>query len=854
MFAHGGSGHLLFCGLVSLFLSRSSYATVIASETSQASLSFPTEINTPLEALGLPSNYSLPRLDHPLVVGGRVQYSSVDNKMADARGYWLANIAHGNHPNAPTGYQWFRNVQDFGAKGDGSTDDTDAINAAASSGPRCSFDNNGCNTTSVLGAILFFPPGTYVISKPIVLDFYTQAIGDPTSLPTIKGTAHFEGIALFDSDVYIPNDNGFERYQNQNNFYRQIRNFNIDVTTMTVGSSDLGVPIGIHWQVAQATSLQNINFLMTQGGNQIGLFIENGSGGFVSDITFQFGAIGMKVGSQQFTMRNLKFVNCAGAGIQTIWNWGFTFQNIQMISIGIGIDARVSLIDSTFDSVNIVIFLGGSDPNAQLPQLLLDNIIISELPGGVTNVVETAGGQVIFSVNSAQTIQSWARGKQYLSITDDGSNSNYATSGSLSSMAPNKPSGLLDSTGKWFTRSKPQYENLGVSSFIVVIDLGAVGDGSTDDTAAINAAIQQALASGRVCYFLMGIYLVSDTIFIPSGSVIVGESWPQIMASGGIFTDLSNPGVMIRVSNEGDHGTVEIFDMLFTVRPPSARTILMEWNIKASSQGSAAMWDSHFRVRGAIGSNLQAANCPTLTGSVNSDCIAASILVYITNIWAWTADHNIDIESQTQVDVYTTRGILIESTDPTWLYGTVAEHCTLYQYQLQRVENIFLGFMQTETPYYQPSPLAPAPFTNSVAATDPVFGNCVPSSSTYAKAWALRIINSTDVFIYRMGFYSFFENYDQTCVNSGAETCQDTLVDLSFSERIFMYDLVTIGAQEVVSPEGGVIVTQEATQYFFTTVVIAYLALSVDGAEQGGSPAGSDHDTGSVTVLPRNSG
>jgi glucan 1,3-beta-glucosidase len=50
-----------------------------------------------------------------------------------------------------------------------------------------------------------------------------------------------------------------------------------------------GIATGIHWQVAQATSLQNIKFMMTQGGTQQGIFMENGSGGFMSDLTFMFG-------------------------------------------------------------------------------------------------------------------------------------------------------------------------------------------------------------------------------------------------------------------------------------------------------------------------------------------------------------------------------------------------------------------------------------------------------------------------------------------------------------------------------------------------------------------------------------
>jgi len=59
---------------------------------------------------------------------------------------------------------------------------------------------------------------------------------------------------------------------------------------------------------------------------------------------------------------------------------------------------------------------------------------------------------------------------------------------------------------------------------------------------------------------------------------------------------------------------------------------------------SAAMWDSHFRVGGAKGSDLTINECPKL--SYNEKCIAASLLFHVTskasgyfeNVWVWTAD------------------------------------------------------------------------------------------------------------------------------------------------------------------------------------------------------------------------
>lgn len=57
-------------------------------------------------------------------------------------------------PFAPSGYQFYRNVKDFGAYGDGVHDDTIAINNAASSGNRC---GEVCGSSTTLGALIYFP-------------------------------------------------------------------------------------------------------------------------------------------------------------------------------------------------------------------------------------------------------------------------------------------------------------------------------------------------------------------------------------------------------------------------------------------------------------------------------------------------------------------------------------------------------------------------------------------------------------------------------------------------------------------------------------------------------------------------
>ena len=58
------------------------------------------------------------------------------------------------------------------------------------------------------------------------------------------------------------------------------------------------------------------------------------------------------------------------------------------------------------------------------------------------------------------------------------------------------------------------------------------------------------------------------------------------MGTGTKFGDIHNPQVMVKVGNEGDIGTIEIVEMLFTVKGPTAGAILMEWNVHEKEQGS----------------------------------------------------------------------------------------------------------------------------------------------------------------------------------------------------------------------------------------------------------------------------
>ena len=159
------------------------------------------------------------------------------------------------------------NVKNYGAVGDGSTDDTDAINAAIAAA------NDG--------DMVFFPKGTYnisstlTISKPIVL----QGILSPISFvgSIIYKTGNFEGIVLATSGVVI-RDMGLDgvgtSVDTKCGIYTTHKCILDNVAVHNQGAQ------GIY--LSQSTTGDNLNEsylnIYVVNNNSVGLMIENVSG------------------------------------------------------------------------------------------------------------------------------------------------------------------------------------------------------------------------------------------------------------------------------------------------------------------------------------------------------------------------------------------------------------------------------------------------------------------------------------------------------------------------------------------------------------------------------------------------
>ncbi|EPS32683.1 putative exo-beta-1,3-glucanase [Penicillium oxalicum 114-2] len=695
--------------------------------------------------------------------------------------YWMASVnQNGQSPFASSGYKVWRNVRDYGAAGDGVTDDTEAINRAFFRWREM---------------WLWFPAGTYLVSSPIIQYYNTEFLGDPLNVPTIFAASSFVGLGVITSDVYVSDNGGW--YVNQNNFLRSVRNFRIDIRP----TDPLAYICAIHWQVAQGTSLENIEFYMLYNSDvpsntQQGIYMENGSGGFLADLTFVGGNFGAYFGNQQFTSSQLDYVieSCTN-GLIIVGGAGGPGSTGQGVGSLVLADA---IIANTPNGIITSLYAENST------SLFLKNVGFFKVK---TAIIDSVKNQVLLAGGNEVLKDAWGFGM----ITDAGGQGSFVSGQDI--LKGNMDDTLLGTQAyvksNLFTRRRPQYESLTARDIVNVKDFGAKGDGTTDDTVVLNNILSYAANLSSVVYFPFGVYKIHDTLRVPVGSRIIGQAWSQIMATGAQFSDVDNPHVAVQVGAKGDVGIVEIQDMLFTVSGPTAGVVLVEWNVEQSVKGSAAMWDSHIRIGGAIGSQLQKAQCPKQSDKVNSDCIAASLLLHLTpsstaymeNIWVWVADHDLDESTQDQIDVYAARGILIES-QLAWLYGTASEHSTLYQYQLSGARRIVMGMIQTESPYYQPVPLAPAPFKPGKFPHDPTFANCDSDSVSCAVSWALRIVDSASIWILGSGLYSWYSDYSQTCLNTNS--CQQRAFEFEQSVDLWIYNLCTRAIVEMVTPFQGV--------------------------------------------------
>lgn len=252
--------------------------------------------------------------------------------------------------------------------------------------------------------------------------YYTQLIGDPTAMPVIKGSANFtttKGMSLIEANRY--GANGLS-YKATNVFFRQIRNLVLDTTSMSPNTS----AIAIHWPSSQATTIQNLVFRLSEvpGNKHTGIFMEEGSGGFLGDLVFYGGQYGAQLGNQQYTTQNLTFYNAQTAVLQ-LWNWFWVYKGLTVVNCEVGINMTSSsvgsavILDSAFYNTSVALATNRSTTEAgEMPgqgSMVIDNVEfggVDTVAVGLSNAAElelssesstTISGKILVSPGLLET-------------------------------------------------------------------------------------------------------------------------------------------------------------------------------------------------------------------------------------------------------------------------------------------------------------------------------------------------------------------------------------------------------------------------------------------------------------------
>ena len=303
------------------------------------------------------------------------------------------------------------------------------------------------------------------------------------------------------------------------------------------------------------------------GPGSKGMFAENGSGDQISDVVFSGGDVGLYGGAQHFTAQRLRFDGCDTA-VHVFGDEGWVWKSVTMTSMNVGfrfvaIDptgsvGSASIMDSSFTNLGTAVLV--SPPSAAVGSAHHRPGAREGLPFGRAG---RRGGH--------QRHDAPVRGRP-VACRPVGSGPVYAGSASARSVSTGgkvgryrRESGLVGSWGHYFERPKPQYEARAVGDFVHIKDFGAVGDGMTDDTAAVQTALYS--SQGKILFVDAGSYILTDTVVVPAGVKMVGETWSQFVAFGPAFSDENNPKVMVRVgATPGEVGNVEMQDLFFTTK------------------------------------------------------------------------------------------------------------------------------------------------------------------------------------------------------------------------------------------------------------------------------------------------
>lgn len=453
--------------------------------------------------------------------------------------------------------------------GDGRADDTDAVQHAIDAAR----DKTG-------HGVVFLPSGRYRLSRSILVPPGVRVFGVGATRPVFvlgPSTPGFQKgvgtmIVFTGGDQYsvgevpvpVPTVVGAKeavRDANSGTFYSALSNVDIEIGAGNPAAA------GVRFRMAQHAFLSHMDFRL--GAGFAGVYQ---AGNIMEDVHFHGGRYGIVTEKTspawQFTLLDSTFDGQSDAAIRE-HEVDLTLVNVAISDTPVGIEVDRGYSDSLwgknvrFENVSkaaVVI----SNEDTVFTQVGFENAVASNTP---VFARFRDSGKTVVGKGRHYRVASFTYG---LTLPGQGQMGEYKTQAEIAAL-PASPAVMAPAI-----RPLPP-----VSAWTNVKTLGVKGDGDTDDTAALQAAID----SHRVLYLPIGFYKITDTLRLRPDTVMLGlhpavtqlvlpDNNPRHAGVGAV-------GPMIATPRSGDNILAGIG--LFTGRiNPRASALL--WRSGATSQ------------------------------------------------------------------------------------------------------------------------------------------------------------------------------------------------------------------------------------------------------------------------------
>jgi hypothetical protein len=454
------------------------------------------------------------------------------------------------------------------ARGDGKTDDTAAIQAALDQA-----SNKGS------GGIVFLPSGRYRITRSILIPLAVRLYGVGPTRPVFvlaKDTPGFQKgvgtmVVFMGGDQYstgkvpVPVASAVPysekvRDANSSTFYSALSNVDFEIGDGNPAAA------AVRQRTAQHSNLSHIDFHL--GSGFAGIYNVGNVGYKLKFFGGRYGIVSEKTSpAWQYTLMDATFDGQRDAAIRE-HEAGLTLANttIRNTPVGIEIDRGYGDwlwgSDVRFENVSKAALVISNEDNVYT-QVGFQNAIAKNVP---TFARFRDSGKSVPGAGPSYQVSEFNYGLMLPGLASIGRFGTNMQAAPLKSTPAALPDVMraLPTTAEWANAHT----------------FGAKGDGSTDDT----AALQKAIDSRRVVYLPLGFYMINTTLKMKPDTVIIGlhPGMTQLVLPNGApaYAGVGTPKAMLESAKGGDAIVTGIGLASGEVNP---RAVALLWKAGATS-------------------------------------------------------------------------------------------------------------------------------------------------------------------------------------------------------------------------------------------------------------------------------